>query len=239
MTAQIGPLTEAHILFSDRHLMVVNKEASWLSQGDKTGDAAVADLAKAYLLSQLPAEEREKRSPFVAPAHRLDRPVTGVLALARTSKAARRLGAQFLDGTVAKEYLAVAPSSVPDEAMVTLWLSKDRKRNQVRWSETARRGWQEARTRLSVIQRQDEWALLRLFPETGRPHQLRVTLASLKAPIAGDLRYRSAFEMGHSLALHARRLSFAHPVGGAPMSILAPLPEKWLQQWPWLDLDAI
>jgi 23S rRNA pseudouridine1911/1915/1917 synthase len=239
MIGKAEPLTEAHILFLDRHLIIINKEAGWLSQGDKTGDPSVADLAKAYLMEQLPEDAREKRNPFVAPAHRLDRPVSGVLALARTSKAARRLGAQFLASTVTKSYLAVAPSRVPDEGMSILWLKKDRQQNRVRWSEATRKGWQEARTSFSVIHREGEWALVRLQPETGRSHQLRVTLASLQAPIAGDVRYRSTLELGRSIALHAHRLSFEHPVGGAPVEATAPLPEKWLQQWPWLESVTI
>jgi 23S rRNA pseudouridine1911/1915/1917 synthase len=239
MIGQTGPLTEAHVLFLDRHLMIINKEAGWLSQGDKTGDASVSELAKAYLMDQLPEDARAKRNPFVAPAHRLDRPVSGVLALARTSKAARRLGAQFLASSVTKTYLAVAPSKVPDEGMSTLWLKKDRQQNRVRWSEAAKQGWQEARTRFSVIHREGEWALVRLQPETGRSHQLRVTMASLQAPIAGDVRYRSTLELGRSIALHARVLSFEHPVGGAPVEVTAPLPTRWLEQWPWLEFAAI
>ncbi len=239
MNEPIAALDATQILFIDRHLLVVNKEPGWLSQGDKTGDAAVSDLAKAYLLEQLPEEERGQRNPFVAPAHRLDRPVSGVLALARTSKAARRLGAQFLEGTVTKEYLAIAPSSLPDEATSRLWLSKDHQHNRVRWSETARPGWQEALTRFTVLQREGDWALVKLLPETGRPHQLRVTLASLHAPIAGDLRYRSTLELGRSIALHASRLAFKHPIGGAPVEFVARFPERWLEHWPWLAMSAL
>ncbi len=239
MNALTAPLTKDHILFLDRHLIVVNKEPGWLSQGDKTGDPAVSDLAKAYLIEQLPEDARSKRNPFVAPVHRLDRPVSGILALARTSKAARRVGAQFLAGSVTKEYLAIAPSSLPDEAMSRLWVNKDRQNNRVRWSEEARQGWQEARTRFSVLHRDKEWALVRLMPETGRPHQLRVTMASFQAPIAGDIRYRSTLELGRSIALHAHRLTFEHPVKEAPVEVSAPLPGRWLERWPWLEFVAI
>lgn len=234
MNVPAAVLDATQILFLDRHLLVVNKEPGWLSQGDKTGDAAVSDLARAYLLEQLPPEERGQRNPFVAPAHRLDRPVSGVLVMARTSKAARRLGAQFLAGTVTKEYLAIAPASLPDAATSRLWLSKNRQHNRVRWSETARPGWQEAITRFTVVHREGDWSLVSLVPETGRPHQLRVTLASMGAPIAGDIRYRSALEMGRAIALHACRISFEHPIGGEQLEIAAPRPERWLERWPWL-----
>jgi 23S rRNA pseudouridine1911/1915/1917 synthase len=232
-------LTPDRVLFSDRHLLVINKASGWLSQGDSTGDPAAADLARAWLVQQLPEGEREGRNLFVAPAHRLDRPVSGVLVLARTSKAARRLSAQFQANAVAKVYLAIAPDSVPDEATVELFLHKDRKRNQVTWRKEPGPGFQSASTHLLTRHRQEGLALVELRPETGRSHQLRVTLASLNAPIVGDVRYRSPVAMGKQLALHARQISLAHPVGGEQLTIQAPMPEQWLTRWPWLKALSI
>ncbi len=221
------------VLFADRQVVVISKPAGLLSQGDRTGDADAAAAVREWLTAQLPPEERG-RSLFVAPVHRLDRPVSGALALARTSKAASRLSAQFRTSSVEKRYLALCPAGIPDAAEVRLWLQKDRQANRVRWSTAAKAGWQEAVTEVAVRARHGDLALVELRPATGRPHQLRATLASRGTPIIGDLRYGDPRELGRAIALHAHLLAFDHPISGERVEVNAPLPALWLREWPWL-----
>ncbi len=196
------------VLHVDNHLLVVDKPAGMLAQGDATGDADLVTLAKAYL------KERFERpgQVFVGLVHRLDRPVAGVVVLARTSKAAARLSAQFAGRDVDKRYLAVVEGRLEGGGEQVDWLVKgergtvkrvpegttDAKRAALRWEPLAVEG---RRTLVGV-------ELL-----TGRAHQIRVQLAGLGAPVVGDLRYGAKTPMGdgRGIALHATRLGFEHP----------------------------
>ena len=225
------------VIHEERQFIVVAKGAGVLSQGDKTGHDCVADLVRRHLLDSAAAAGRGGAyNPFVAPAHRLDRPVSGVMVLARTSKCARRLGAQFAASQAVKGYVAVTSSKPSaDCGRVQLWLKKDRRKNVVvaapaespsaRWSAT---GYQ-------VVATNGELSLVALFPETGRPHQLRVTMANMGCPIAGDLKYGSPVALGGFIALHGLRAGFAHPISGEHVTFLAPLPDNWLGHFPWLS----
>lgn len=178
-------------------------------------------------------------TPFVAAVHRLDRPVSGVLVLARTSKAARRLSDQFQLGTVRKGYMAmVSPPPSVDLHDCTLWLSKNRRTNKVSASELPSAGGQQAHTRLQVIRRMGDVTLVALFPSTGRPHQLRITMAHLGSPILGDLRYGATSGLGNFIALHAAWIHFEHPTYRQLLRFFDPFPEAWIGQWPWLDSVA-
>ncbi len=217
-----------HVLYEDNHLLAIAKPAGLLAQGDRTGDPCAADLAAAYL------KERcgKPGNVYVGLVHRLDRPVSGVLLLARTSKAARRLSEQFREGRVRKTYLAVVEGE-PDVAggEAVAWLA-DRAdpQGRTRAATAPFPGAREARLAWRVVARAAGSALLEVEPVTGRRHQIRAQLALLGHPILGDTKYGAGPRAGRCIALHARRLEIAHPVGGAPLAIEAPLPDGW--PWP-------
>lgn len=216
------------IIYEDNHLLAVVKPAGLLAQGDRTGDPSVTDLAAAYLRQRY----GKPGNVYVGLVHRLDRPVSGVLLLARTSKAAARLSAQFRDGTVAKTYLAVvAPAPAADAADLTAWLG-DRADPRGRTPAAAAPfpGAREARLGYRVRARAAGAALLEVEPVTGRRHQIRAQLALHGCPVLGDVKYGAPGPARRAIALHAWRLAVRHPVGGAPLVFEAPLPAGW--PWP-------
>lgn len=216
------------VLYEDNHLLAVVKPAGLLAQGDRTGDLSVVDLAAAYLR----ARYGKPGKVYVGLVHRLDRPVSGVLLLARTSKAAARLSAQFRDGTVVKTYLAVVqPAPAADAAGLTAWLG-DRADPQGRTPAAAAPfpGAREARLGYRVRARAAGAALLEVEPVTGRRHQIRAQLALDGCPVLGDVKYGARGPARRAIALHAWRLAVRHPVGGAPLVFEAPLPAGW--PWP-------
>ena len=222
------------VLYQDRHLLVSNKPAGVLSQPDGTQDPSLVELARNEILRQLEAEGGgEGRNPYVTPTHRLDRPVSGLLLMARTSKAASRLTGQFRSEAVRKVYVAVASRRLSiDHAEVTLWLKKDRQKNRVDFRSREFSNAQRSRTVVQVVSRTRDRTLVSLFPKTGRTHQLRVVMAHLSAPIMGDLRYGADTGLGHYIALHAVTLRFQHPITGAMLAVTAPIPEIWRTAFP-------
>ncbi len=227
------------IIYEDNHLIAVNKPAGMLAQGDDTGDPSLVDLVR----EDLRARFQKPGNVYVGLLHRLDRPVSGVVLLARTSKAASRLSSQFRDGRVEKVYWAIvegAPAEAEGEWTDTLL--KEEAKNLVRVVPGGTRGGQEARLRFRVRERErrggdriQTW--LELMPVTGRSHQLRVQLASRGLPIVGDLKYGAgarlkALDGGGRIALHARSLVVTHPTRGEAISIVAPVPADWPSGWP-------
>jgi len=224
------------ILYEDNHCLVVNKPAGLLAQGDVTGDESLVTLAKAYL------KERYQKpgNVFVGLIHRLDRPTSGVVVLAKTSKGASRLSEQFRVGKVKKTYWAVVEGE-PETASGE-WvdrLEKDRNLNRVRVIEDEDDDangedsvGKEARVAYRRIRKVGRNTLLELMPKTGRGHQLRVQLASRGMPIVGDRKYGSrivvaASDGGTRILLHAREICFNHPTTRESISIVAPLPSDW------------
>ena len=203
------------VLHSDNHVLVVAKPAGVPTVPDASGDPSLLDAARDWVRATFD----KPGDAYLGVVHRLDRPVSGVLALARTSKAAARLTAAFREGRVEKVYLAVVAPPPPGESgRVEQWLVKDRARNTTRavpeGTEGARRAVSDWRVlaRASEPGSGPERALVELVPATGRPHQLRVALASLGAPILGDLRYGATEPLpDRSIALHALRLTLPHP----------------------------
>ena len=212
------------ILFEDNHLLVVDKPAGLLVQGDATGDPCLLDLARV----DLAARHGKPGGVFIAAAHRLDRPVSGVVVLARTSKAAGRLAAAFRTGRVDKEYVAVVHHGPADEAgEVKSWLRKDVRTNRVTSHGTEVPGARWAHTRYRVLVRAGDRCLISVVPVTGRSHQLRVHLQGLGCPIFGDLRYGPGPGLGPRILLHCRRVVVPHPIGGAPAAFEASPPPAW------------
>jgi 23S rRNA pseudouridine1911/1915/1917 synthase len=223
------------VLFEDNHLLIVNKAAGILSQGDQTGDLSLVDLCKVYI-----AEKFQKPgSVFLGLVHRLDRPVSGVVVLARTSKALERMNALFRNKETKKTYWAIVKHKPPrDEETLKHWLLKDEKKNKTTAFKNETAGAQYAELSYRVMAAEAGHWLLEVNPITGRPHQIRVQLASMGCPIKGDLKYGDveANEDG-SICLHAKHLTFIHPVRKEPLTAKAPLPGMGLWKY-FLKLDA-
>ena len=216
------------IVHEDNHLLIVDKPAGMLSQGDDTGDRTVLDWGKRYIKHQY----EKPGAVWLGLAHRLDRPTSGLIALARTSKALGRLQPMFAERAVAKTYLAVVRGHITDEAQrLVHWLVHDPtvKRMRAHTSERqAGKGAKRAELGYRLLARVGDHSLLEVQPLTGRRHQIRAQLAAAGHPIEGDLRYgdRQA-TADKSIGLHAYRLQFEHPVGKAPVDVSsAPAPEQ-------------
>ncbi len=214
------------ILYEDNHLLLVSKPPGVLTQGDATGDVPLGEVAKAYI------KERDGKpgNVFMGVVHRLDRPVSGVVALAKTSKALERLTAAFRTRTVEKVYWAlVARRPVPESGTLVHWLTKDERRNVVTAHPREVPGSQRAELAYAVVGAAGPYWLVEVRPLTGRPHQIRVQLAAgLRAPIAGDVKYGAAQLLPNSrqIGLHARRLTVPHPTRPeAYVTVEAPLPD--------------
>lgn len=211
------------VLHCDNHLLVVAKPAGLPTVPDDSGDESLLDLAKSWV-------KREFDKPgavFLGVVHRLDRPVSGVVAFARTSKSASRLSDAFRARRVTKLYWGIVEGRPVDaRGELELWLAKDAARNVVSVCDPHAPGVQLARTRWRLLRAERDLALLELEALTGRPHQLRVACRSLGAPLAGDLKYGASAPLpDQSLALHARRLELEHPTRPEHLAFEAEPPE--------------
>lgn len=210
------------ILYEDNHLLAVVKPVGLLVQGDRTGDKTLLDVCKAYLKEKY----QKPGNVYLGLVHRLDRPVSGIVLLARTSKAASRLSAQFREGRVHKTYLAVVegrPRRSKGELVHHLAGRADAS-GRTRCVSTPFRGSRESHLTYRVLVDGDR-SLLQVEPITGRRHQIRVQLAAMGCPIVGDVKYGASEPLAdHGIALHASRLQCAHPVGGRDMTFDAPAP---------------
>lgn len=217
------------ILHEDNHLLVVDKPAGLPAQPDESGDESLIDWAK----ESIRRRHSKPGNVYVGLIHRLDRPVSGVVVLARTSKAAARLSEQFRTGSVAKTYRAIVEGFVKDDEGV--WrdrLAKDRVRNVARAVQEGVEDSRAAELAYRVLERRNQICVLELSPRTGRGHQLRVQLASRGLPIVGDRKYGAksrliALDGGPRIALHALRLRFRRPTGEETLEFQAELPADW------------
>jgi 23S rRNA pseudouridine1911/1915/1917 synthase len=217
------------VLYEDNHCLAFDKPAGLLTQGDATGEPSLVDEARHYLRTHYD----KPGNVFVGLVHRLDRPVSGVVLLARTSKAASRLSAQFREGEVEKVYWAVVEGVMMEDGGE--WvdrLRKDEPRNRVEVVPLGALGGKEARLAFRVMSREEGRTALELRPITGRSHQLRVQLASRGMPIVGDRKYGArstllALDGRPRVALHARALTFRHPTRREAISVVAPRPADW------------
>ncbi|WP_025765240.1 RluA family pseudouridine synthase [Dyadobacter tibetensis] len=212
------------IVYEDNHLIIVNKEPGILVQGDKTGDKCLLDLVKDYIKE----EYNKPGAVFLGTVHRLDRPVSGLVVFARTSKALERMNEIFRKRDVQKTYWAVVKNRpASKKGRLVHWLVKDEKRNVTTAYDYEVPGSQRAELSYRWLGEVNKHHLLEVSPITGRPHQIRVQLASMKCPIRGDVKY--GFDKGNpdgSINLHARRLFFEHPVKKEPMICRAGVPDN-------------
>jgi len=213
----------AEILYEDNHIIAVFKRSSDLAQGDKTGDVSLDTEVKKYL-----AEKYKKPGDvFLGVVHRLDRPVSGVLLYARTSKALERLNEMFRDKLVKKTYLAIVKERPPeDEATITHYLKKNETQNKSYVFDTEVKGSKSASLTYRLKGRSERYYMLEIELHTGRHHQIRAQLAKIGCPIKGDLKYgfQRSNEDG-SISLFARKIEFVHPVKKEPVTIIAHFPE--------------
>ena len=216
------------ILYEDNHLIVVNKLPGELVQGDKTGDAPL----HVVLENLIKQRDAKPGNVFLGVTHRLDRPTSGVLVYAKTSKALSRMNTLFREGGVEKKYWAIV-GSPPDEPEGTMvdWLLKDTKKNKSFIVKEGRKGAKRAVLKYRLLASGDRYYLLEVEIETGRHHQIRCQLAARGMIIKGDLKYGSPrSNPDGGISLHARYLSFEHPVGdpGRIVKCTAPPPEDAL-----------
>jgi 23S rRNA pseudouridine1911/1915/1917 synthase len=223
--------TEIEILYEDNHCIAVFKPAGCLSTHYQGREETLDRLVKAYLKERY----HKPGQVFLGVVHRLDRLVSGILLFARTSKAAARLAEQFREGTVEKIYWAVVEGEVASAAgTLEDWLLRNRRIRRVEVVEPRTRG---ARQALLHFQRRGlhgglTW--LEVRPQTGRTHQLRVQLAHHNHPIYGDAKYGSIHTFDQAIALHARALTFLHPVRYEPITLTAELPRSWRGRFAYL-----
>ena len=210
------------ILYEDNHVLAVNKPPGMLTQGDRTGDVSVLDAMKAFL------RERDAKpgNVFLGLPHRLDRPTSGVLALAKTSKALTRMAACFRDRGVSKIYWAVVEEAPPaDSGELTDWLRKDGKTNTSHRAKRGSPGAREARLRYRLLGASERYWLVEVELFTGRHHQIRAQLSGMGCPVKGDLKYGARrSNPGGGIHLHARRLEIGHPVRDDRLVLVAPPP---------------
>lgn len=222
------PVDDLEILYEDNHLLAIRKPAGLLVQGDVTGDETLLDLARAYL-------KRRYAKPgnvYVGLVHRLDRPVSGVILLARTSKAASRLSAQFRAGTPEKRYLAVVEGRLPTAAgeLVAHLAAHGDDQGVTRAAPAPFDGSREARLRYRVVGEAADRSLVDVDLLTGRRHQIRAQFALAGHPVWGDQKYGSRQTLAGRIALHAERLEVTHPTSGQPLVLVADPPTD---AWPW------
>ena len=220
---------EGRILYEDNHLLVMNKRAGEIVQGDKTGDECLAETMKAFIAQR----DSKPGRVFMGIPHRLDRPVSGIIVFAKTSKALERMTAMFRDGAVHKTYWALccAAPELP-EGELEDWLVRNEKLNKSFIASDAydreRNNTKLARLRYRYLGHTERYHLLEVELLTGRHHQIRCQLAGMGCVIKGDLKYgapRSNPDGG--ICLHSRYIRFTHPVKGDSLEICAPLPEGW------------
>lgn len=209
------------ILFEDNHLIAVNKRSGELTQGDKTGDVTLPDLVKAYI-----KEKYDKPGEvFLGVCHRLDRPTSGVVLFAKTSKALSRLNKMFASRETDKTYWAIVPKSEQEiPPRLEHYLIRNHKQNKSYAHPKPVNDAKKAVMNVRVIKKLDRYQLLEIDLETGRHHQIRSQLAALRIPIKGDLKYGAPrSNPDGSIHLHARQLSLIHPVRKEPLAVTAPL----------------
>ena len=206
-------------IYEDNHLLVVNKPIGWLVQGDKTGDATLTNWGKNYIKKKY----NKPGDVFLNPAHRLDRPVSGVVIFARTSKALTRLTALFRDQLIQKTYVAVVKAR-PQElnGALTHWLVKDETKNITKAFNKDKSSGKKSILNYRTLMYDSGHSLLLVKPATGRPHQIRVQLAKMFCSIQGDLKYGYATpNPDKSICLHAFKIEFEHPIKKEKISLRA------------------
>jgi 23S rRNA pseudouridine1911/1915/1917 synthase len=212
------------ILFEDNHIIIVNKRSGDITQGDKTGDKPLSDVVKEYIKEKY----NKAGNVFLGVVHRLDRPTSGVIIFARTSKSLERLNKMLRDKDISKTYWAIVKEHPKKEKDTLInYLKKNPKNNKSSVYPKEITDSKKAILHYQLIKKLDNYALLEIDLETGRHHQIRAQLASIGFPIKGDLKYGfNRSNKDGSIHLHARKIVFIHPVTKEEVSITAPTPDE-------------
>ena len=216
------PLPE--VLYEDNHLLALSKPAGLPTMGTPAATPTLLSVAKEYVKGRY----HKPGNVYLGVISRLDAPVTGLVLLARTSKAARRLTEQFRTGAVEKIYWTIVEGSIrPPSGRCIDWLGKDERHRRMHVVGPTLPGAKQARLAYRRLAQLQQDSLLEVELQTGRKHQIRLQLAHRGYPILGDRKYGSRRRWPAGIALHARRLVISHPVRGAPLELEAPLPGVW------------
>ncbi|MCI9607406.1 MAG: RNA pseudouridine synthase [Muribaculaceae bacterium] len=223
------------VVYEDNHIIIVNKAVGEIVQGDKTGDTPLVEIVRQYIKEKY----AKPGNVFCGVVHRLDRPVSGLVVFAKTSKALTRLNEMFRTGKVKKTYWAVTRGCPdPAEARIEGYITSVERNNKSYFSKAPAEGAKQAALSYRLIAKGLNYNLLEVNLETGRKHQIRVQLSSIGCPIKGDLKYgdkRSNPDGG--ISLMARRIQFTHPVSGKEIDLTAPVPDERL--WHELEQTAV
>ncbi|MBN2595876.1 RNA pseudouridine synthase [Labilibaculum sp.] len=214
------------ILFEDNHIIAVNKKCGDIVQGDKSGDEPLSEKVKAYIKEKY----NKPGDVFLGVPHRIDRPVSGVIVFAKTSKALTRLSMMFQqkDKEISKIYWAIVQNCPRlEEETLTHYLLKNEEKNKTNVFDKLKHGAKEATLEYKLMTRSQKYFMLEVKLHTGRHHQIRAQLAKIGVPIRGDLKYGAPrSKTGGGIGLHAREISFIHPVKQEPIRIVAPVPKN-------------
>ncbi|GAA5031938.1 RNA pseudouridine synthase [Marivirga lumbricoides] len=221
------------VMYEDNHLLVVNKPSGMLVQGDQTGDTPLSEHAKQYIAQKY----NKPGAVFCGTPHRIDRPVSGIVVLARTSKALERMSKMFQNREVDKTYWAITEKRPPKtEDTITHWLKKDTNKNFTHAYSSDNKGGLKSVLEYKLISAMGDRNLIEIKPITGRPHQIRVQLAKIGCPIIGDVKYGFPKPTKDgSIALHARAISFEHPTKKEPLNVVSPIPKAFV----WSHFEGI
>lgn len=219
-----------NVVYEDNHIIIVNKQSGEIVQGDKTGDTPLSDIVKQYIKEKY----NKPGNVFLGVVHRLDRPVSGLVVFAKTSKALSRLNEMFRTGDVHKTYWAIVKKNdIAQEATLTDWLTRNERQNKSYAHNREVPGAKKAVLSYKVRSMSDNYMLLEVRLMTGRHHQIRCQLAHMGCPIKGDLKYGSPrSNPDGSISLMSRRMEFVHPVSKETIAVEAPVPDDRL----WLAL---
>ncbi|MDA0864775.1 MAG: RluA family pseudouridine synthase [Bacteroidetes bacterium] len=226
--AQHSTAENLQVVFEDNHLIVINKRPGDIVQGDKTGDKALSEVVKEYIALKY----HKPGAVFLGVVHRLDRPTSGLVVFARTSKALARLNKMFSERETKKTYWAMVKTTPdPLEGRLEHYLLRNPKQNKSYAHQKPVPEAKHAVLNYRTLAQSDHYTLLEIDLETGRHHQIRAQLAAIGCPIKGDLKYGAQrSNTDGSIHLHARALEILHPVQKEPMTFVAPVPEEALWQ---------
>lgn len=211
------------VLYEDNHIIVVNKKVGDITQGDKTGDTPLSEIVKAYIKEKY----QKPGAVFLGVVHRLDRPTSGLIIFAKTSKSLERLNKMLREKTIQKTYWAIVKNAPKKEADTLIhYLKKNPKNNKASVYQEATDGSKKAILHYKTVKKLDQYTLLEVDLETGRHHQIRAQLSKIDCPIKGDLKY--GFQRSNKnggIHLHARNIVFIHPVSKKSINLTAPVPD--------------
>jgi 23S rRNA pseudouridine1911/1915/1917 synthase len=223
MSKTLSDKHNLQVLYEDNHIIIVNKRVGDIVQGDKTGDKPLSDVVKDYIKDKY----NKPGNVYLGVTHRLDRPTTGIVVFAKTSKVLPRLNKLFSDKKVIKTYWAVVKEKPENEKNTLIhWLKKNPKNNKSTAYNHEIKESKKAILHYEVIKQLNNYFLIEVNLETGRHHQIRCQLSSIGSPIKGDLKYgfdRSNTDGG--IHLHSRKINFIHPVSKEQITVVAPLPQ--------------